>query len=173
MRVLNPGLVGLCWDKGPWIISGACGGGHRGPFHLKRAPLLVSAFSAVFTLTLCSGSCRQGAVASPQASSLAAVRVRYHGNKAEPVTLCCFHHPLSAAPGLLLFLISMFRPFEDRQSFILREKQNNQQQRVLPSGRTRLPTPSPAKAPVTPTSQTPPLRRPGAVSHTNNTIDVA
>lgn len=160
------------------MTPGARGSGahfhrHRGTFHLKCAPLLVSAVSAVFTLTLCSGSCRQGAVASPQTSSLAAVRVRYHGNKAEPVTLfAVFIVPSLQPPGFSSSSIPYFVPSET-DSFILREKQNNQQQRVLPSGRTRLPTPLPAKAPVAPTSQTPPLRRPGAVSHTNNTIDVA
>lgn len=57
------------------------------PGLFPECPACLSFFSTVFTLTLCSGSCRQRAVASPQAFSLAAVRVRYHGNKAEPVTL--------------------------------------------------------------------------------------
>lgn len=70
------------------------------PFISNVRPCLSQLFSAVFTLTLCSGSCRRGAVASPQTFSLAAVRVRCHGNKAEPVALfAVFIIPSLQPPG--------------------------------------------------------------------------
>lgn len=144
------------------VPGGGAGGGQRAPFqrykgsfNFKRAPLLVAASAAAFALALRSDSRSQAAVASAEASGSAAGRLVAVVTALTPCRCLPFASPplrsRRASPPPQFHVSSLPR-WMDRIPSREKKKQNNQQQqRVLPAGRTRLPTPVPAKARFAPT----------------------